>query len=181
MNKFFLSLNNKDLQGKGHFHSEKLVRMACHKTVIMNMETILKVRSPKAKLHSKANAIYKICLWISQILTMSCYWLPVMFASSASSQVANLQSIAHLILLCIWDLLTYRLMPIWTLKEFACLSSAPRQTVRPFTSSSLVVVPPLYVLWFPWEITFTFMDWNLDLYFLTRMILLFLDPSSLHS
>lgn len=127
MNKFFLSLNNKDLQGKGHFHSEKLVRMACHKTVIMNMETILKVRSPKPKLHSKANAIYKICLWISQILTMSCYWLPVMFASLASSQVANLQSIAHLILLCIWDLLTYRLMPIWTLKEFACLSSAPRQ------------------------------------------------------
>ena len=47
----------------------------------------------------------------------------------ASSEVVNLWSIACLILLCIWLLLTYRLTPLWTLKVSTCLSSAPKQTL----------------------------------------------------
>lgn len=139
MTSFILISLSTWLQGPFHVHfpGEKLVGIACHKTVNMNMETILKVRGPKPKLHSEANAIYKTCLWISQILTTSCYGLPATLASLASSEVVKLQSIALLILHCIWLLLTYRLMPIWTLKVFTCLSSAPRQMVRPFPTGLL--------------------------------------------
>lgn len=182
MTSFILISLSTWLQGPFHVHfpGEKLVGIACHKTVNMNMETILKVRGPKPKLHSEANAIYKTCLWISQILTTSCYGLPATLASLASSEVVKLQSIAFLILHCIWLLLTYRLIPIWTLKVFTCLSSAPRQMVRPFPTG-LLCLPWSWscpsVLWFPWEITFTFMGWNTDLYFLTWMVLLFSDPA----
>ena len=91
---------------------------------------------PSGSRWQQISCLFYTGLWISQILTTSCYGPPAVLASLASSEVANLQSIALLILLCIRLVLTYRFTPLWNLKVSECLSSDARQTLSERDASS---------------------------------------------
>ena len=87
--------------------------------------------------------------------------------------LVNLQWMELLILLCTWQWLMSKQIPLQILKVSEYLSSVQRLTpsVRA-VSSSLAVFPSLSVRWFPWKTTLISAAQAPDLYLFTRMALL---------